>query len=253
VFLRNDTLSDIQGTINVYKAIKDSIFKWGVWINGNAVGGWGNPNATDWGSGLSGNLNKKLYDDGTNGDRVAGDSIYTRTVICAPESVAVGSKAIVGQVFKFGIKGGDNEGGKGGYGNNHAENIVDTDTAYTISSQWGSINPKFYNAWDFDNKKPVLTGVQELPGLPVVYTLEQNYPNPFNPSTRIEFGIPQQANVELKVYNLLGQEVATLVRETLRAGRHVVTFDAKNLASGVYFYKISAGQFVSTKKMVLMK
>ncbi len=253
VFLRTDTLSDIQGTINVYKAIKDSIFKWGVWINGNAVGGWGNPNATDWGSGLSGNLNKKLYDDGTNGDRVAGDSIYTRTVICAPESVLVGSKAIVGQVFKFGIKGGDNEGGKGGYGNNHAENIVDTDTAYTISSQWGSINPKFYNAWDYDNKKPVLTGVQELPGLPIVYTLEQNYPNPFNPSTRIEFGIPQQANVELKVYNLLGQEVATLVRETLRAGRHVVTFDAKNLASGVYFYKISAGQFVSTKKMVLMK
>jgi len=253
VFLKNDTLADIQGTINVYKAVKDSIFKWGVWINGPAVGGWGNPNASDWGAGLSGNVNKKMYDDGTNGDRVAGDSIYTRTVICAPESINVGSKGQVGQVFKFGIKGGDNEGGKGGYGNNHAENIVDTDTAYTIVSQWGSINPKFYNAWDFDLRKPILTGVQELPGLPVVYTLEQNYPNPFNPSTKIEFGIPQQANVELKVYNVLGQEVATLVRENLRAGRHQVTFDAKNMASGIYFYKITAGQFVSTKKMVLMK
>jgi hypothetical protein len=253
VFLKNDTLSAIQGNVDVTKAVKDSIFKWGVWLNGNAVGGWGNPGGSDWGPALVANLNKKMYDDGTNGDRVAGDSIYTRTVICAPESISIGSKGIVGQIFKFGIKGGDNEGGKGGYGNNHNENIVDTDTAYTISSQWGSINPKFYNAWDFDNKKVVLTGVQELPGLPVVYTLEQNYPNPFNPSTRIEFGIPQQANVELKVYNLLGQEVVTLVHENLKAGRHVVTFDAKNLASGVYFYKISAGQFVSTKKMMLMK
>ena len=99
----------------------------------------------------------------------------------------------------------------------------------------------------------MLTGVEELTGIAQVYALAQNYPNPFNPSTKIEFSLPKQSAVDLKVFNILGQEVATLVHATLNAGQHAVSFDARNLASGLYFYRISAGEFSSVKKMMLLK
>jgi Secretion system C-terminal sorting domain len=250
------SLNDVQGTFNLTPATVDSVLKWGVWMNGLAVGGWGNPGTTDWGLGLQGNLDKKMYDDGTNGDLVAGDSIFSRFVQCAPESIAstAGTKGKVGQVFKFGVRGGDNEGGSGGYGNNHLENIVDTDSTYTLASQFGSINPAWYNAWNFDTQKPQApVSVPADEGIPQVYALQQNYPNPFNPSTRIEFSLPIQGNVELKVFNVLGQEVASLLNENMKPGRHTVTFDASRLATGVYLYRITAGSFVSTKKMLLLK
>jgi len=88
---------------------------------------------------------------------------------------------------------------------------------------------------------------------PQTYALSQNYPNPFNPSTKIDFTLPASSQVELKVFNVLGQEVASLVSGTLTAGSHTVTFDASKLASGIYMYRISAGSFVSTRKMVLLK
>lgn len=235
--LKGDTLNAIQGSTSITKAVKDSIFKWGVSINGNAVGGWGNPNGSDWGSDLYNNPIKKMYDDGTHGDKVAHDSIYTMQIIDSPDSVNLGSRDIVGQVFKFGIYGSDNEGGKGGYGNNHAENIVDTDTIYTISSQFGSINPSFYNAWNYDLHKPAsATGVEQVSGVAVKYELDQNYPNPFNPTTVISYTIPKQSNVTLTVFNMLGQEVATLANGMMPAGSHSAQFSAQNLSSGVYFY-----------------
>jgi hypothetical protein len=89
--------------------------------------------------------------------------------------------------------------------------------------------------------------------VPLVYSLSQNYPNPFNPSTRIEFAIPRQALVELKVYTILGQEVATLVNQILPAGRHAVTLNGASMASGVYFYRLQAGSFTETKKLLLLK
>jgi photosystem II stability/assembly factor-like uncharacterized protein len=85
------------------------------------------------------------------------------------------------------------------------------------------------------------------------YSLSQNYPNPFNPSTKIKFSIPEVSKVMLKLYNLLGEEVATLVNEEKVAGYYTVEFNASSLSSGVYFYKLQAGSFVETKKMVLMK
>jgi len=88
---------------------------------------------------------------------------------------------------------------------------------------------------------------------PQTFALSQNYPNPFNPATKIDFTIPSASQVQLKVYNVLGQEVASLVNETLTPGSHTVTFDASRLASGIYMYKITAGSFVSTRKMVLLK
>ena len=96
-------------------------------------------------------------------------------------------------------------------------------------------------------------GVSTTPSAPQTYSLSQNYPNPFNPTTTIEFTIPKASQVDLKVYNILGQLVATLVHDQLPAGSHAYTFDATNLASGTYIFRISAGDFSSAKKMVLLK
>ena len=89
--------------------------------------------------------------------------------------------------------------------------------------------------------------------LPVSYELKQNYPNPFNPSTDITFTLAKQENVSLVVYNIIGQEVAKLVSGPMSAGSHVVKFNAVNLTSGVYLYRLKAGNFVSVKKMILLK
>lgn len=98
-----------------------------------------------------------------------------------------------------------------------------------------------------------LTGVAKNGTIPFSYTLAQNYPNPFNPKTVIKYQIPKQTLVSLKVYNLLGQEVVTLVNEKKEPGYYEAEFDGTNLASGLYFYKITAGDFTDVKKMILVK
>lgn len=90
------------------------------------------------------------------------------------------------------------------------------------------------------------TGVQQ-------FLLEQNYPNPFNPLTNISYSVPEKSFVSLKVYNLLGSAVATLVNETREKGKYTIRFDGSNLASGIYFYKLDAGNFSDIKKLVLLK
>ena len=85
------------------------------------------------------------------------------------------------------------------------------------------------------------------------YQLQQNYPNPFNPSTNIDFRLPKSEFVELKVYNILGKEVSTLVSKKLNQGNHTFTFEGKNLTSGLYYYRIKAGNFVKTRKMIYLK
>jgi plastocyanin len=90
-------------------------------------------------------------------------------------------------------------------------------------------------------------------GNPIQFELSQNYPNPFNPSTTINFAIPEAATVTIKVFNTLGEEVATLVNKSMETGNHMVNFDASGLNSGMYFYKIEAGEFTQVKKMTLLK
>jgi polyhydroxybutyrate depolymerase len=103
------------------------------------------------------------------------------------------------------------------------------------------------------------TGVEAYLQHPIEFSLIQNHPNPFNPSTRIQYAIGNPANgtgrefVSLKVYDILGNEIATLVNEQKPAGTYEVTWNARNLSSGVYFYKLQAGSYVETKKMLMMK
>ncbi len=106
---------------------------------------------------------------------------------------------------------------------------------------WG---PKVYDP-------PV--SVAPTPTLPAEYSLSQNFPNPFNPSTVIRYGLPQQSHVALDVYNVIGQKIATLVDDNQAAGYHEVHFSGSGLPSGVYFYRLTAGGFVRTLKMILTK
>jgi Secretion system C-terminal sorting domain len=100
-----------------------------------------------------------------------------------------------------------------------------------------------------------ITGVNDLAQniMPDKFILSQNFPNPFNPSTTIKYSIPISGFVTLKVYDVLGKEVATLVNEEKPAGNHEVTFNAANLSSGVYLYTLQAGSYTQTKKLILMK
>ena len=104
----------------------------------------------------------------------------------------------------------------------------------------------FNGAFEYSN-------VVEVSTLPETFQLEQNYPNPFNPSTKIKFVIPQSSFVKLKVYDLLGRQITALVNEMKLPGEYQVEFNGNSLSSGIYFYKLQAGNYSSTKKMILLK
>ena len=96
---------------------------------------------------------------------------------------------------------------------------------------------------DVENNNSVITD----------YMLYQNYPNPFNPITNIEYAVPKWSKTTLKIYDVLGSEITTLINEEKPAGVYQINWDASSLSSGVYFYQLKAGEFVQTRKMILMK
>jgi len=234
--LAGKTLDDIQGS----QDISDVSQITGVAMNG-PFSNFGEGTWAGWGSSLLNDTNRVMYDDGTHGDATAGDTIYTLTYVMSPDSGHT-----VGQECKFGINGGDNEGGTGGYGNNHIVNIDDSQAESYLYIAFGSINPSFYSDW---TPTPGV-GVENLPAN---FELAQNYPNPFNPTTTITFALPTSANVKLNVFDMAGRHVKTLVNGYVNAGSYDVNFDASNLASGVYFYKLTSDNVNIVKKMVLMK
>jgi len=121
----------------------------------------------------------------------------------------------------------------------------------TPTDQWQKNTPLPGESAPLNTVTGVLEGTK--PGLPGAFKLEQNYPNPFNPTTRIAYSVPVRGNISLKVFNLLGQEVATLVNEEKTPGNYFVQFDASKLSSGVYYYRLEAGSFLSVRKMLLIK
>jgi len=130
----------------------------------------------------------------------------------------------------------DNEGG---FGTNHLLLLADEPAGIVLNNVFGNFGT---------------TDVKHLDNtIPAVYELNQNYPNPFNPATTIRYSIPQAGLVNVKIFNLLGQEVATLVNTQQASGTYEVNFDASALASGIYFYSIDVNNFKATKKMILMK
>ena len=116
------------------------------------------------------------------------------------------------------------------------------------------------NAWAVGNLGVIITNYSPSTGIddenysaPNQIILEQNYPNPFNPSTKISFNLPAREFVTLKIFNVLGSEVAILINDNLEVGLHEVAFNASGLNSGVYFYVISTKNFTNTRKMILLK
>ena len=182
-----------------------------------------------------------MADDGTNGDETAGDNFWTMEVtfpIYSPLDIE----------YKYGANwglpsnGGANDN-EGGVGTNHHATI--------FPSFWSGDAVDDFGTFD---TKDVVNGVEQVDsGVPSKYELSQNYPNPFNPSTIINFSIPQSGIVTLRVYNVLGQEVAELVNDVKSAGTYEVSFDASNLTTGMYVYTIQAGNYSATKKMLLVK
>lgn len=240
--LAGDTLVDIGGPRYVYNT--DSLFAWGVHINGPATGGW-----QVWGQQLDDDTTRLMFDDGTHGDEIAGDTIYSRTYSYTTNS-------IIGQVFKFGIHGGDNEEG---IGNLHYENIDQSGDTTFIRSQFGSIDPLAYEPyWDFLNQQPVTAINESQPQQPWEFLLAQNYPNPFNPVTTIEYSLPVNGKVNLEIFNVLGEKVKTLVNKNQTSGNYSIQWNGRNssgnvVSSGVYFYRLKTDNFIKNRKMILLQ
>lgn len=136
--------------------------------------------------------------------------------------------------------------------------IQDSYASNEICINWNA--PLVFVAGYFNNAAKVVSVKEETGQLPSDYRLEQNFPNPFNPDTTIKFSIPKTAskneamqNVSLKIYDILGRQVASLINESKYPGSYQVKFNAGNLPSGSYFYELIAGNFTQTKKMILMK
>ncbi|HJY63034.1 MAG TPA: T9SS type A sorting domain-containing protein, partial [Ignavibacteria bacterium] len=114
-------------------------------------------------------------------------------------------------------------------------------------------NPSQFIEVDFRGATSGAIGIKQISSLVKDFSLGQNYPNPFNPTTKIDFAIPKSEHASLRVYDILGREVKVLVNEFLSPGEYEVDFDAKGLSSGMYYYSLRSGDYVSVKKMVLVK
>ena len=148
-------------------------------------------------------------------------------------------KSLIGNIqkYKFFIEPNGWENGT-----DRTFTIPNSDT--TLHWVYFSNSSPFHGQVDVKNKQHTITKT---------FSLSQNYPNPFNPTTTIQYSIPRQSFVTIKIYDILGKEITTLVNERKSAGNHSVNFNASDLPSGVYFYRMQAGSFVSTKKFVLLK
>lgn len=116
-----------------------------------------------------------------------------------------------------------------------------------------SVNNHQYSGFWYVYKADIGTPVENEETFPTEFKLQQNYPNPFNPSTMIKFSVPERSNVLIKIYDILGGEVATIVNEEIEAGWYTRVFNATGYSTGVYIYRMQAGNYTQTRKMLLIK
>jgi hypothetical protein len=183
-----------------------------------------------------------LNDSGENGDKTAGDNIWSALV-----TIEAGEPQGLSP-YKYGVYYAGCEsisGASGAYLDNSAPSGAD----YSFNIQESSEILEVLDTWP-----TILTSVKELPGeLPTEYSLSQNFPNPFNPETKIRYTLIESGLIKLDVYNALGEQVANLVNTHQEAAIYEVSFSPINLPSGIYFYTISTNNFRSTKKMIYLK
>jgi hypothetical protein len=129
--------------------------------------------------------------------------------------------------------------------------LISIDQTTGAGTVIGSIGFSSVSGLSFYNK--LVSVEDDLANIPSTFELSQNYPNPFNPATTIKYGLPHRVNVKLEVFNIVGQRVSVLVDEEQNAGYYRVIFHDASLASGVYLYRLRAGDFIVTKKFLLLK
>ncbi len=250
----------------------------GLWVNGPVAASASEDNNTTWATwgpdGLGQLDTRELYDDGTNGDAVAGDTIYTRDYVYEAGT----PRRLVG---KFGASGYDNEAGSG-----NDQNFFLTEGTSTIEVNFGCIQKQdgtfvdetnepddsdYFAPYDpyllIDNTQTVPTCVVVRSGgeddmgtaveptgvTPEAALLLPNYPNPFAGETTFEYGITEAAQVTLAVYDLMGRRVALLVDRVQAPDTYRVRYDASGLASGTYLYRLAAGDAVFTQRMTVIR
>jgi hypothetical protein len=180
----------------------------------------------------------------------AGEYDYARIYVIDPVTAANLDTIDIAE-WNFAITGsystGSNNGRAGGFASVADVDIEASETTVYTQTYYGWAVEK----WVFDG---IIGAIEQVSNaIPEDFTLRQNYPNPFNPTTTIEFDILKTGHVALEIYNLRGQKVAALINEKMSPGTYKATFDAANLAAGVYFYQLKAGNFRAVKKMTLLK
>jgi hypothetical protein len=231
---------DMKGAVNDLTGAEFDVIDNVVLAGKAAPLGWPSPGWPDSDQDLVVFLN----DDGQNGDLFPNDTLWSVSVTFPPYTDMAFE-------YKYGANWGQASNG-GGNDNEASTGVLhnmtlnkDIQSALAVD-EWANMSPA-----DLDS---VVTEVEELQlPVPTLYSLEQNYPNPFNPTTNIRFAVPVADKVTLKVYDVLGQEITTLLSEFKKAGTYEVTFDASRLSSGLYVYTVTSGQFVASKKMMLIK
>jgi hypothetical protein len=174
--------------------------------------------------------------------------VFGQNLSGAPATLTVkeGTTTLASPILPFKTKAG---GATDSTGNDvYSGAFALTAGSHTIALSGSGVNIDYIQLIKEDVVQGVAKGTE-----PFAYALEQNYPNPFNPATTINFTLAKASNVKLVVYNILGQKTATLVDGPMNAGTHSLRFNALNLATGVYIYRLEAGEFSANKKMLLLK
>ncbi|MBN2088294.1 T9SS type A sorting domain-containing protein, partial [candidate division KSB1 bacterium] len=232
---------DVNGALDWYNKKPFADVK-SVWVTGD----WNNWGGS-WGVADTSVL-IRMYDNGSNGDAVAGDGIWTTEVKFAAGTMS--AKLYKYSIYGTGVdtlnKGQSVMDNEAGMAMNHTLLIDDTNPLYVLPLD------KFGSQWNTAIERISTTTIPEA------FVLSQNYPNPFNPMTEIVYSLPKDVAVTLSIYNTLGHKIATLVNEKQNAGVYRVSWYGqddlgRSMATGVYFYHLRAGDFSQTMKMLFVK